>query len=173
MLNLNFTVIGMSETWLYDANVHCFGIESYNHLFQYRKERRGGGVSLFIHKKLSAKCREDLNVNQSFMEAIFVEIPKDEIGTNKCIIVGTIYRPPNQDVSIFTDSLTEILHNIRKEGKLLYIMGDFNINLLDTDNHITSSEFLDNMYSLSFFPSYYKAYQNNTEHLYLNRQYIH
>ena len=86
------------------------------------------------------------------MEAIFVEIPKDEIGTNKCIIVGTIYRPPNQDVSIFTDSLTEILHNIRKEGKLLYIMGDFNINLLDTDNHIPSSEFLDNMYSLSFFP---------------------
>ena len=76
MLNLNFTVIGMSETWLYDANVHCFGIESYNHFFQYRKERRGGGVSLFIHKKLSAKCREDLNVKQSFMEAIFVEIPK-------------------------------------------------------------------------------------------------
>ena len=34
----------------------------------------------------------------------------------------------------------------------MYIMGDFNINLLDIDGHIPSSEFLETMYSSSFFP---------------------
>ena len=41
---------------------------------------------------------------------------------------------------------------IHKENKLVYILGDFNINLLNTDVHLPSREFLDLLFSLSFMP---------------------
>ena len=42
--------------------------------------------------------------------------------------------------------------SIKCERKLIYLMGDFNINLLNSEKHLLTYEFLDIMYSFSFYP---------------------
>ena len=45
----------------------------------------------------------------------------------KPIVVGTIYRPPNQ--TNFMEILNENLSKVDTNGAETYILGDFNINL--------------------------------------------
>ena len=58
-------------------------------------------------------------------ETIFIEI---ETPVGKNIIVGVIYRPPNNIIEVFENAMNGILDKIDKENK---IMGDFNIDLLN------------------------------------------
>ena len=44
------------------------------------------------------------------------------------------------------------MDKIKTENKYIYLMGDFNINILNVNNHVPSSEFLDMMYSHSLIP---------------------
>ena len=64
------------------------------YLKQIRKNRWGGGISIFVHESLSFKRREDLGINSEALESPSIEI------LNKCknIIPNTIYRPPNGDI---------------------------------------------------------------------------
>ena len=41
---------------------------------------------------------------------------------------------------------------LQKENKLVYLMGDYNVNLLNVDKHIPSSDFLETLYSYSYLP---------------------
>ena len=86
------------------------------------------------------------------IEAIFVEINKNQIGYSKNVICGVIYRPPNTDIKEFSDNIGELLSKIKHENKTVYLSGDYNIDLLNVDKHIPSSEFIENMYSHSFMP---------------------
>ena len=53
----------------------------------------------------------------------------------KIIIVDCIYKPPNSSVTDFNTSIIGILSSISFEKKLSYLMGDFNINILNADSH--------------------------------------
>ena len=152
ILKFKFSVIGITETWLNASNADLFCMSGYDHYCLYRTGKRGGGVSLFINENLIVKMRHDLDNMTEYIEAKFVEISKENSGLQKDAIIGIIYRPPNQDVSVFNEKLNEILSSIKNEKKLTYLMGDFNINILDTKNHIPSSEFLDIVYSHTMFP---------------------
>jgi hypothetical protein len=151
-INHCFSVIGISETWLNETNKHCYPISGYSHIGQCRNGRPGGGVSFYIRDPMTYRIIPELSYNESHLECIFIEIPKSETGLLKDTVIGMIYRPPNQDILKFIDSMTEILQFLRQENKVLYLMGDFNINLLDIERHIQSSECLDVLYSYSLFP---------------------
>jgi Txe/YoeB family toxin of Txe-Axe toxin-antitoxin module len=81
-----------------------------------------------------------------------VELKNVSNNTYQSKIIAAVYRPPDTDVCSFNDILSELLGRIRHENKLMYLMGDFNINLLNCDSHVPSSEFLDVLHSNSFFP---------------------
>ena len=51
------------------------------------------------------------------------------------MIVGVIYRPPNTDVEKFNEQFNLIMHTIKQERKIAYIMGDYNINVLNHKSH--------------------------------------
>ena len=53
---------------------------------------------------------------------------------------------------MYLQLLHAILNNIQKENCLCYMMGDFNINLLNVDTHVPSSAFLECMYTMSYIP---------------------
>src|SRR5271169_4012594 len=56
-------------------------------------------------------------------------------------------------MSLFNSTITDILQMIdSKNGKKAIIAGDFNINLIKTDKHLPTSEFIDNMSAFSFLP---------------------
>ena len=52
----------------------------------------------------------------------------------------------------FNDMLTPILEKIYLENKEGYVIGDFNINLMNYETDNPTSHFLDNICSNSFFP---------------------
>jgi len=45
-----------------------------------------------------------------------------------------------------------LLVTIQNEHKLAYIMGDYNINLLNTDKHLQTSEFVDIIFGFGYYP---------------------
>ena len=82
-------------------------------------------------------------MQQSRVESLYVEILTN--CKRKNIVVGIIYRPPNQIVHDFIYNLMEI---ISKENKICYLMCDFNLNLLKHCSYQLMVEFLGCM----FFP---------------------
>ena len=60
----------------------------------------------------------------------------------KYMNVGAIYRPPNRDMNTFNDKLGRIMHQIKSENKLCYLVGDYNINLLNCEKHDPTVQFL-------------------------------
>ena len=53
----------------------------------------------------------------------------------------------------FNEKLALILSKIKAEKKLLYLLGDYNINLLNSGSHSQTDEFLDIMFSHSLLPT--------------------
>ena len=56
-----------------------------------------------------------------------------------------VYRPPDTDINSFVAIITDILSVIKAERKTYYLLGDFNINLINVSNHIHTAEFLEVM----------------------------
>ena len=84
---------------------------------------------------------------------MFIEIDKECINKPQNAIVGVLYRPPGTDVGVFNEYLESILDKVKTEKKLLYLLGDYNIDLLQADKHSASQDFLDLVYSHSLLPN--------------------
>jgi hypothetical protein len=151
-LKIQFSLIALSETWLKSNNFNVYGIPDYNSEHAYRLNRIGGGVSLFIQKEIFYFRRKDLDIFCDKLESLFIEIPKTGITSAKNLIVGVIYRPPNTSITEFNFILSDLLFKCNSEEKMVYLLGDFNINLLNADRHVQTSEFLENCYATSLFP---------------------
>ena len=70
-------------------------IKGYNFVHYYRKDKTGEGVGLYLDSTLEFKTRYDLAFNDSRIESLFVEICRPR---TKNVIVGIVYRPPDQRV---------------------------------------------------------------------------
>ena len=58
------------------------------------------------------------------------------------------------DLSHFSSNyLNKLLENISKEQRSVFLLGDFNVNLLNYNEHNPTNEFLDSLASDSFIPS--------------------
>jgi hypothetical protein len=147
-LDFPFPIIGMSETWHTDATVGAYELHGYASVHRMRKERRGGGVSLFISQRLCFKERTDLTLATDNVDSLFVEINH----AKKPIVVGLIYRPPDGDRQQFIHDLSIALHSMRAEKKSCILMGDFNTDMMANDDQGASNALLDTMYSHAFFP---------------------
>ena len=81
---------------------------------------KGGGVSLFISDILNFKVRCELIVLNDTMEALFIEFDKSQIRSSKNVVVGIfLYRPPNTDITRFTEQLILVYIETRKQNSVL------------------------------------------------------
>ena len=65
-------------------------------------------------------------------------------------IIGVIYLPPGTDLSLTSSKIADLLGKNKLENKLYYLMGDFNIKLLDYETHELTANFVDTVYSCTF-----------------------
>ena len=70
----------------------------------------------------------------------------------KNVIVGIVYRPPDQNLIDFLCDLDIVLNSFSKESKSVFLFGDWNVNLMNHSKHQTTSLFLDTLYSKMLFP---------------------
>ena len=113
-LTLDFSVIGITETWL-DNSSHLSDIQGYSFIHNPRVDTDGGGVGLYLAEHLKFKNRTDLTfVNES----LFVEVIRP---TEKNIVIGAIYRPPDRNLNEFIGELDQLLSCISKINKLVLL----------------------------------------------------
>ena len=67
-------------------------------------------------------------------------------------MVGVVYRPPNTDIDMFNDQLSDNLTQINKQNKTCFCFGEYNIDLLNCSLHPPSQSFIDNMFTNYFIP---------------------
>ena len=92
------------------------------------RNRHGEGIACYIRNDLS------YNVKSYFpkdIENIFFELL---LPNTKPIVVGTIYRPPNQ--TNFMEIFNENLSKVDTNNVETYILGDFNINLWQNGHYV-------------------------------------
>ena len=92
---------------------------------------------LYIKNAVQYKIRQDLAIDHPLIENLFIEVESGSLNVCKNVIFGIIYRVPDSDVEIFNNEFTNILEKINKENKTIYIMGDYNIDILKHKEHNT------------------------------------
>ncbi len=147
-----FGIIGLVETWFKDIPHDYFNLSDYNLEFQNRINKKGGGVCLYIKENIKYNVRTDLQQIKSpeNVESLFIEIDRP---ASKNIVVGVMYRPPDQDVNEFNKYIDNVLTHATRNQKIVYLMGDFNINLLNEDVHLPTNDFIDILSTHSLYPS--------------------
>ena len=150
-LKTEFRVIGLSEIKVstnvpLKSNVDLPGYKFYHT----PSHSAAGGVGIYVKQNLAANKRDDLSVSDVDFETIWIEIDNPQ---SKNILCCCAYRHPSSDISKFTDHLQDTLSTIADEDKIVHIMGDFNIDLLNYGDHTLTNEFINLMFSAHFMPS--------------------
>ena len=145
-----FDVIGVCETRLTKGTERVYKLDGYN-MFTCNVSSKNGGVGLYISKKYSAKTLIDMCFVSEYLEALFVEV---HINKNKTLIIGMLYRRSGTVVGDFMHKMEEILVNIDKKKCLM--MGDFNLNLLESNTNDVVSDYISLFNQFSFNPTIIK-----------------
>ena len=147
-LQQRFTVIAISETWLRDSKELLDGLEGYEMFWQNRIDKRGGGVALFVMSSLKCKVIGDMTtVIDNLMECVTIEIIVER---SKNILISCIYRTPGTCIDQFNKKIYELYE--RHHDKVILVCGDFNIDLMKFNDHTKTTDFVNLMFSLSFYP---------------------
>jgi hypothetical protein len=147
-----FTVIAITETWLKPHSIDLYPLQGYAQESTTINWKPGGGITLYINDQLDYKVRQEFNHVTYDLETLWIELDKKKIGTSQNIIIAGIYRAPGSDIASFNEYLNCTLETIKRENKITYYLGDFNIDLLKHSNHLPTSEFIILNFSHSFTP---------------------
>ena len=147
-----FSIIGLTESRLNKDIAPLKNINLQNYNIQHTPtESNKGGSLVYISTDLSYKTRNDLKLYKSKeLESIFIEIINKK---DKNTIVGCIYKHPILTNDEFNNHfLSPMLEKVSFEHQEVFLMGDFNINLLNYESNQETADFLNNMQSNSLVP---------------------
>ena len=149
--NKSFDIIAVYETRISNKTCLSCNINLKNYSFESNPtESSATGTLLYISNRLSYKPRIDLNILKKYqVESTFIEI----INTKKAnTVVGCVYKHPNMDVLEVNNHLKQMLEKVSEEQKQIFLLGHFNINLLNCNVRQATNRFLDSLASNSIIP---------------------
>ena len=142
-------VVILVETWLTKESESRVKIPGYNYYGLPRSHKKGGGVGFLIRNELSYKKREDLHLCTASMENCFIELQ----GVKRNIIVGALYRAPDQNVADFIKDYDTICKSLSKEKGKDSIFGlDHNLDFLKHHLHKRTQDFIECVLENAYFP---------------------
>ena len=133
--------IGICESWLRPNtnSPSMFDIEGYTLLRADRCDGRGGGVALYFENGISFKLLDNMP-EISHCETLSIEVNNGS--KHKSTAIGVIYHPPGTPVDQFSLKTDQYIHTMSENQRQVYLMGDFNINLLLNENEISDNNFI-------------------------------
>ena len=109
-------------------------MDGYNIHIQLTKSSHGG-TAMYLKKTLDYTIRDNLSVVSDEYETLWAEINTGSKANN--ILCCCAYRHPNTEVKSFIEYMDNTLQKLEKSNNTIFVMGDFNINLLSYDNILT------------------------------------
>ena len=137
-------VIGLCETRLIDSSEKLYPLPNFN-LFATNISSNKGGVGLFIKDTIKCRPRSNLSIKTDHLESIFIECYIN----NHPIVIGMCYRRDGTPMQAFQEDLSTIIEQINSN---CIIMGDFNIDLLKSDEEASVRDFINTMHEFAFKP---------------------
>ena len=117
-------------------------------MHQIRENPRGRGISIFEHKSLSFKRRQDLGINLEPVESLNI-LNKEY----KNIILNTIYRPPNGEIETCENYFKNLSAKNDTVNRHIFLAGDVNLNVLDFENNKKVWNFINLMFRYGMIPT--------------------
>lgn len=146
-INSDIHILNITETWITANEAKYFTFDGYDTHHSCRKNKNGGGSSIFIKKNNNIKS----NTIFSFSDDKNSFISQNISLHNQQFNITNIYRAPGiirEDVDNFLSQLQNHIHNTKNQNSI--ITGDFNFNLIENNNNTTqkyrTSVELNNMY---------------------------
>ena len=148
VLDHPFDLIAITETRLLDQNPKInISIPGYD-FYHTETHTSKGGAGIYAKSSLDCDVIKNLNASlDNICESMFIEI-KNKIKKN--IIVGCIYRH-HTPIDLFrSEYMDSTLTKLLKTKKIVALIGDFKINLLDYTKHSAISNYYDKISSSGF-----------------------
>ena len=101
----NWSIICVSETWLFKELEGKRQLEGYFCFFDSRSNGVRGGVAIYIRNDITKQIKM-LHNNMSCSESILLEC---QLKNNLHIIICQIYRPPNTSINTFIEEFNNTL----------------------------------------------------------------
>ena len=152
-LDINFDIIVLSETWgLNSMYRHLF--EGYTYISGVNTNFKSSGCAIFIRETIGHKL---LNI-RPIHGADVIGVDLHFSGRKSPFSIYIFYRHPSENVEMFCSDLSAFLNDVGKNHGV--ILGDFNINIMDT--HSTKcAAYLDLLHDSKFFPLITKPTRHN------------
>ena len=140
----------INETWLSKDNEHLLNIPDYNVIKKNRIGKKGGGVCILVHKSLYYKEIDAIN-NLKFkhIEQISIKLKLQ----SKNLLVSSLYRPPNTNVTEFNAEYDNYIRKIQATKLDIVIGLDHNLDLLKIENHKPTQDFFNSNIDNQLFPT--------------------
>ena len=135
-----------SETWLRPSSIEDNFLMIKNFTL-HRRDRQGrthGGLLTYVKNTIKSRRRHDLEDEK--IECITVQLTIQN--TNH--LYFCCYRPPDQSVDTFFNTLSQLLHTAEQESTSITILGDFNAKHALWDLDSTPNPAGTRLYQLSF-----------------------
>ena len=104
---------------------------------------------MFLHNTLVYKLRLDLSINTIDNESLAVEIINKK---TKNVIVHAMYRPPCGKIKPFKKYLKNTFLKNKSACKTMYLVGDFNLNVLEYKINRKIQNFFDLIFQHGLIP---------------------
>ena len=104
------------ETLMNQWNINESDIPGYDKYVNFRQNKGGGGVAVYVCTDLQHTLRPDLTINcNDIFESCFVQLKMNEMP----IIVGEIYYAPTSNEQTFLHEYNTILNIINREKRVI------------------------------------------------------
>ena len=145
-----FSIIGLTEVKIKENEMPAINtdIPSY-HFISQPSNSNAGGVGFYINNNLKTKIRTDLSSRTDEYEALWIEIINN---SKRNLVCGVIYRHPRCDLEIFMNYIDMAIEEIHQKNKYSPMQGDCNLDLLKSESHQETKNFLNALNSLFFQP---------------------
>ena len=132
-------VVILSETWLTEQSPPT-SVPGYIFIHKPRKAKKGGGIGLLIKQNIKYHTVEKLKFDSTEFESLFVVL---ELQNGDKVVVGSIYRPPNTNASLYNTEYGKLMCLLKKIKGTSIILGmDHNMDLLHSNKHQRTEDFI-------------------------------
>ena len=137
---IHVDVICLCETFLTTDNIEQGKLTGYNQINKTRKDKIGGGVSIFVKDGIDILSTIDTTYDENLFESASILIRKQAV----TMIVSEFYKAPNVHLKDFLEIFQKYMNDLCKiKSDAIVICADQNIDLMKVKYHHATENFYD------------------------------